>query len=130
MEDDDFSDDFCRFIQEHLPSVDAAELLLVLSSQQGRYWSVPELVGKLRPASAITDAEATRCLDHLRARGLVVVDPDSGVHYSPHTETFANHVKTLEQAYRERPVTLIRMIYALRDKKIQSFAEAFNLRRK
>jgi hypothetical protein len=32
--------------------------------------------------------------------------------------------------YRERPVTLIRVIYGLRDKKIRSFAEAFKLRRK
>jgi hypothetical protein len=38
-------------------------------------------------------------------------------------------VRTLAQAYRERPVTLIRVIYALRDSRIQSFADAFRLRR-
>jgi hypothetical protein len=38
-------------------------------------------------------------------------------------------VRTLAQAYNERPVTLIRMIYALRDPKIQSFADAFKLRK-
>jgi hypothetical protein len=36
----------------------------------------------------------------------------------------------LAQAYKERPVTLFRVIYALRDLKIQSFADAFKLRRK
>jgi hypothetical protein len=36
----------------------------------------------------------------------------------------------LSQAYKERPVTLFRVIYALRDLKIQSFAGAFKLRSK
>ena len=40
------------------------------------------------------------------------------------------HVTTLAQAYGERPVTLIRVIYALRDGKIRSFADAFRLRRR
>jgi hypothetical protein len=38
-------------------------------------------------------------------------------------------VRTLAQAYKRRPVTLIRVIYALRDTKIQSFADAFKLTR-
>jgi hypothetical protein len=42
---------------------------------------------------------------------------------------FQAHLKTLAQAYEERPVTLIRLIYALRDRKIRSFAEAFRLRK-
>jgi hypothetical protein len=36
----------------------------------------------------------------------------------------------LSQAYRERPVTLFRVIYALRDLKIRSFAHAIKARRK
>ena len=38
-------------------------------------------------------------------------------------------VQTLAKAYEERPVTLFRLIYALRDRKIQSFADAFKLRK-
>jgi hypothetical protein len=30
MEDADFSDEFCRFLQSSVPTVEAAELLLVL----------------------------------------------------------------------------------------------------
>jgi hypothetical protein len=40
------------------------------------------------------------------------------------------HVRTLTQAYKERPVTLFRVIYALRDTKVQSFADAFRVRKK
>ena len=38
-------------------------------------------------------------------------------------------VETLAQAYVQRPVTLIRVIYALRDSKIQTFADAFKIRK-
>lgn len=80
-QDADFSDDFCRFLQTRVPSVEAAEALL-------------------REKRDTLDAE-------------VVL-----------------HIATLEKVYRERPVTLFRVIYGLRDAKIRSFAEAFNLRKK
>lgn len=89
MEDADFSDEFCRFVQQHLPSVAAAELLLQAYRD---------------PLAAPEDA-----------RKLV--------------EAQQNHVATLAQAYEQRPVTLIRLIYALRDNKIRSFADAFKLRK-
>jgi len=52
------------------------------------------------------------------------------VRYKPASEVLAAHVATLDRLYRERPVTLIRVIYGLRDSKIRSFADAFRLRRK
>ena len=49
--------------------------------------------------------------------------------YRPANETLQTHVKMLAKAYEERPVTLIRIIYALRDSKIRSFADAFRVRK-
>ena len=63
-------------------------------------------------------------------RDLLAIDLDKRYQYRPASEILAAHVRTLSQAYNERPVTLIRMIYALRDLKIQSFADAFKLRGK
>jgi hypothetical protein len=80
LEDADFSDEFCRFVQATLPTVDAAELL----------------VGAFR---------------------------------NPASDALARHVATLAQAWEERPVTLVRLICALRDHKIRSFAEVFKLRK-
>ena len=79
MEDADFSDDFCRFLQAHVPSVEAAEKLIAQ-----RHSAPPEL---------------------------------------------AAHVAMLAKAYEERPVTLFRIIYALRDANIRSFADAFKVRK-
>lgn len=128
MEDAQFSDEFCRFLQTTLPSVDAAELLLLLARDPARWWSVPEIVAALRPAP-LTEADVTRVLEALQGRGLVAQGPDRRVQYRPGSEELAGYVRTLAQAYSERPVTLIRVIYALRDSKIRSFADAFKLRK-
>jgi hypothetical protein len=129
MEDSAFSDEFCRFIQTALPSVDAAELLLQLAGEPARWWSAGELAARLRPASTIGDADVLRYLEQFQARGLIAVGPDKRVQLRPADATLEDHVRTLARAYQERPVTLIRVIYALRDTKIQSFADAFKLTR-
>ena len=88
MEDVDFSDEFCRFIQAHVPGVDVAEALLA----QYRLHNIGRAAG-------FSEEEVMR------------------------------HLATLAQAYEERPVTLVRLIYALRDRKVRSFADAFKLRK-
>lgn len=118
MEDSAFSDDFCRFLQTNIPSVDAAELVLRISGEPERWWDLSEL------------GEAARNIEPLQAGGLIAVGPDKRLQFRPANQGMADHVRTLAQAYKERPVTLFRMIYALRDLKIQSFADAFKLRRK
>lgn len=129
MDDSAFSDEFCRFIQTAVPSVDAAELLLALCEREDAWWSPAEIAAALRPGSSISEADALRYLDLFQARGLTAVGPDKRVQYHPANAELREQVGTLAQAYKERPVTLIRVIYALRDTKIQSFADAFKLRR-
>lgn len=87
MEDAEFSDAFCSFIQKNIPSVDAAERLL-----------------------------------HAYAPGGPVPPPLGEEHRA--------HLELLARAYKERPVTLVRIIYGLRDSRIRSFAEAFRLRKR
>jgi hypothetical protein len=71
--------------------------------------------------------DGARYLELFQARGLLAIGPDRRVQYRPANPHIAGHVDKLAQAYSERPVTLIRMIYALRDMRIRSFAEAFNM---
>ena len=130
MQDADFSDDFCAFIQKAIPAVDAAEALLAVCAHPDGWWRPADLAKALWPEVSVTDAEAARYLELFRSRGLLAIDPDSRYQYCPASELLAAHVQTLAQAYKERPVTLIRMIYALRDLKVQSFADAFRLKGK
>jgi len=130
MQDADFSDEFCQFVQSTIPTVEAAELLLAFAAEPDVWWDRAQLPAKLRSGPGITDAEAARYLDIFQARGLLAVGADNRVQYRPASVDLASHAETLTQAYDERPVTLIRMIYALRDAKIRSFADAFKLTRK
>lgn len=120
MEDAAFTDEFCRFIQTDIPSVEVAELLLALHREPGKSLTAAEAVAALGPDATLSAAEAARLMDRFRAQGL----------YQPLAPERRLHLELLDAAYRERPVTLVRIIYALRDTKVQSFAEAFRLRRK
>jgi hypothetical protein len=125
VEDIDFSDAFCRFVQVHLPSVDAAELLLVAFHDPNVAWIAREAVERLPAGVNMTEADAGKHLLAFQAAGLM----DSSMRYRPASAELGNFVQTLAKAYEERPVTLIRLIYALRDRKIRSFADAFKLRK-
>ncbi len=130
MEDAAFSNDFCRFLRAAVPTVDAAEVLLLLQRDPQCWWSAEEVVGALGPSVSLTVSEAAACFAVFQAGGLIAAGPDRRVQYRPGLNELDAHVRTLAQAYRERPVTLIRVVYALRDSKIQSFADAFRLKGK
>ncbi len=128
MEDVDFSDEFCQFVQAAVPSVQAAELLTLLQQEPERAWTPAELQARLR-ISGLPDAETARLLQIFESRGLLAAGPDRLLRLGLADPALAAHVHTLARAYEERPVTLIRMIYALRDTRMRSFADAFRLKR-
>ena len=101
-----------------------------MAREPARSWRPAELCAALRPATTLSEADAQRYLDHLQASGLLAAAPDGRCQYRPASDELASHVGMLALAYKERPVTLFRVIYALRDLKIQSFADAFKLKRK
>jgi hypothetical protein len=129
MEDADFSDDFCRFLRTAVPTVDAAELLLLLSRERERWWSAQEAAAALAPGVSLSEVDIARYFAVFQTGGLIATGADKRVQYRPGHSGIEAHAATLAQAYRERPVTLIRVIYALRDSSIQSFADAFKLKR-
>jgi hypothetical protein len=73
---------------------------------------------------------AGRALAHLLAVGLVERDAASGVgyRYAPATPALHRAVGMLLQMYNQRPVTLVRALYARPSTAVQSFADAFRLR--
>jgi hypothetical protein len=118
LDDSAFSDEFCLFLQQWVPSVEAAELLLALAGEP------------VRPAVKPSDADAQRYLAQFQAAGLVAAGAHGAHHYRPVDEALAACVRMLAQAYKERPVTLFRVIYALRDHKIRSFAQVFKVKKR
>lgn len=111
------------------PTVDALELLLLLRGTPQQWWSAREAHVALAPDASLSEADATRYFGLLHRNGLAALAPDGSVQYRPATAELERHAQTLAQAYLERPVTLIRVVYALRDQNIKSFADAFKLRK-
>jgi hypothetical protein len=125
MEDFEFLDDFCAFIQSEIPTVGAAELLLVFHRKQEEAITIEEVMAKLGPG--IGAGEAAQYLNRFHGRGLLSSENER-FRYRKESELTAQ-VDKLALAYVQRPVTLIRIIYAFRDSKIKSFADAFKLRK-
>lgn len=128
MIDADFPDELCRFIHDTIPSIETAELLLCLARHPDRQWLAEELVHEIRP-TVIPVAAARKYLATFSARGLVAEKQDDRFQYSPASDGLQDAVRALAKAYNERPVTLIRWIYSLKDQKIQSFADAFKIKK-
>jgi hypothetical protein len=125
MEDTEFSPEFCHFLKMAVPSMEAAELLLQFHSNPGRALSIREAIAQIRPG--IPTEEAEKCLAYCASAGLLARE-GGAYRYLPDAAP-ALLVDRLAEAYTQRPVTLVRIIYALRDSKIQSFADAFKLRK-
>jgi hypothetical protein len=125
--DPDFTDDFCDFLQRYVAGVDAAELLLLLAKNSDRSWQVADLQAELASETTISEPDLLRCLDAFQQGTVVTRQADRTVRYRP-SPSHDSHVALLARLYLERPVTLFRLIYALRDAKIKTFADAFKLR--
>jgi hypothetical protein len=130
LDDPDFSDEFCGFLHATVPSVSAAELLLTLVGQPDRWWDAPAAIAMQPPGATLPESDAKRYFEVFAAGGVVQTDEEGRVQYRPASPVVDGHVRSLERAYNERPVTLIRMIYALRDSRIRSFADAFKFRKR
>ncbi len=97
--------------------MDAAKLLLQISGEPEHWWNAGEATTRVSSAgSSITQSDALRYLDLFHANELIVVGSDKRMQFRPARESIAVQVRTLAQAYKERPVTLFRVIYALRDR--------------
>ena len=130
MEDSAFSQEFFGFLRNAIPSVAAAELLLLLFRQSARSWILHDLLREMPGDASVSEPDAASCLETLRSCGLIEFDEQKRARYCAASDALDGQVRTLAQAYEERPVTLIRMIYALRDTRIQSFADAFKFRKR
>ena len=124
--DNDFPDAFCAFLQSCVTSVDAAELLLVLWRKPTSTWSINELATYLIPMGNVSEQEVARYVELFEQRGMISRTDDARVRYQSIPD-FDMHVENLARLYLQRPVTLIRMIYALRDTKIKTLADAFRI---
>ena len=116
-----------RFIFQCIPTLQAAEVLLLVAAHPERDFSAEDIVVLIRPtvvtASAVLEYMALLQGSH------IVTASDGTFRYTAATGELEAVIAELRRTYNERPVTLIAAIYRIADSRIQSFADAFKLRR-
>ncbi len=123
-----FPDEIERFIEDHIELVDQLEILRILAADRGKEWSSAALAQEVQvqPQTILLHLHA------LETRGLlaVVSAPGPFYKYGPRTPELEGKVSRLLSLYNERPVTMIRMVYARANHAaLKTFADAFRLRK-
>jgi hypothetical protein len=115
-----------EFIRTCIPTYQVAEVLLAVAAHPDRAFTPDEVVAAMRPV-VIVAAVARKYLGMLTDCGLVRQDAGRFT-YDPLPEHEQGMLELI-RAYNEQPVTLVRAIYSNQDRGIQSFADAFKLRK-
>jgi hypothetical protein len=122
--------DVQRFIADHISSVVVLEALLLLFAHPGQGWSAAQIGAELRVDPAWTERELTE----LARRGLIRRQEGSGpgdpaLYAYPEDAPTKETLRDLAECYQERRVSVISLIFAKPAEAIQTFADAFNLRK-
>jgi hypothetical protein len=126
MSSSDFSQAVIDLIRRCAPTFAAVELLVFLQSEADKAWTAEELAERLKPRG-FTLVSIHESLSKFERCSLVAADGEGRIRFGPSAE-MDSPVKLLVAAYHERPVSLIRVIYAVADDHIQSFADSFRLK--
>jgi hypothetical protein len=124
---EDLPDTLRDFIRLHIPSFQAAELLVFFAANRDRDFSLEELVVAMRPA--IIAISAVREYTALFTERRLLTQTNERFTYGPTPREIESRIGELVSAYHERPVTLITAIYRIADSKIRMFADSFTIGR-
>lgn len=123
--DPDISGDARDMIQRHMATMDHVELLMLL--RNGREDSFP--VSRLAELMRKPEGLVTMALESLAAAGLVAQLTDGTYRYSAREDKLDRTAESVIQLYNERPVTLVRLLYERPPTAVNTFADAFKLRK-
>jgi hypothetical protein len=121
-------DDIRRFLDGNIETIDQLEVLRVLGEKPDRDWTAASLAAEVQAAPQLVAAHITA----LHGRGLLTVvarGTESVARYGARTPELQDLVGRLLQLYRERPVTMIKMVYERAKDPLRTFADAFRLRK-
>jgi hypothetical protein len=116
-----------QFIAQHIESLAQLELLLLLRRESSRGWTCPELSKQLY----ITPDVCMAIVADLERRGFLLRDAANNDLYWYRSAGTATDqlIDQLADLYQQRRVAVITQIYSRPVKNVQTFADAFRLRR-
>ena len=112
----------------HLATMEHVEVLLAIAGDDARSWNA----GEIAAVTHTSPASVTARLEELVTAGFASRAASAGgatYRFSPRTAEMRRAVISLEEMYRTKPVTLIKAIYERPTSAIQSFADAFRIRK-
>lgn len=125
---DPFPEDVRRFIDRNIESIDQLEILRVLGENPAREWSAAELAAAVQAERPVIEGH----LAALHSRGLLTSEKrgaETFGRYGPQSPELEAIVAKLLQQYRERPVSMIKLVYARAKDTLRSFSDAFRIRK-
>lgn len=122
--DDDFLISVRQFISQNIESLAQLEALLLLLRETDRWWTAEDLAKALYISSEMS---AVLLLD-LARRGFATAG-NPGYRYQAKDEATHHTIQELARIYQERRVAVITEIYSKPLNKVQTFADAFRLRK-
>jgi hypothetical protein len=125
---DPLSPEVRKFLHENIDSVEQLEILRVLAEDPGREWAMADLSKVVQSTADQLAADVVV----LQSRGLLnlqLVEGRKSVRNGPRSAELEEQTQRLMEAYRQRPVTMIRLVYARATAQLQAFADAFKLRK-
>jgi hypothetical protein len=123
-----FPEHVVRFLDGNIESIDQLEILRVLGEDPARNWSAESIASEIQ--AKVPDT--VHHLAALQSRGLIVTDLQSQTtfaRYGPRDPAIATVLDELLRLYRERPVSMIKLVYARAADPLRSFVDAFRLRK-
>jgi DNA-binding MarR family transcriptional regulator len=123
----DFPVEIEQFIGQHIESLAQLESLLLMRREPERTWNCEDLARQLY----VTPDVCTGIIADLERRGFVVRETsDAGrFRYRSADASIDALIDQLADLYHQRRVAVITQIYSKPVKKVQTFADAFRLRR-
>ena len=112
------------FVRKHVRTVGELEVLLWLRQHPQQTWTATDIARELRG----NPAAATDYLQHFQRAGLA---REMGIGQYQYVEDPDTHelVTALADAYSERPVSVVDLIYAEPSNPIQLLADAFKIKK-
>jgi hypothetical protein len=124
---DDFSADVKQFIDQNIESLAQLEALLLMRQDHERGWNADEIAKALYIPAEL----AGTLLTEFTRRGFAKQVPDAETRYcyGPTDANLDQLIGHVAAAYQERRVAIISLIYSKPLNKVQTFADAFRLRK-
>ena len=112
------------FIQAHIKSVWALELLILLTEDRNRGWQQEELVRVMRSSAGAID----EAIKNLQAASIVATDADGRYSFAPTSADLDELATGVRNIYGAKPATVVRAIMTAPENKLRIFADAFKFR--